>query len=464
MTDTICAVSTAAGLGAIAVLRISGENAIQISDALFHSVRKKFRLSDAETHTAHFGRIIDEEGAVLDEVLATVFRAPNSFTGEDSVEISCHGSIFIQQELLKLLLKNGCRMAEPGEFTQRAFANGKFDLSQAESIADLIASQSRASHKLAMNQMRGGFSRELQTLRERLLTFTSLVELELDFADHEELEFADRSELKLLALEIKEKIFKLENSFGTGNVIKNGIPVSIIGETNAGKSTLLNFLLKEDKAIVSDIHGTTRDVVEDTITINGLLFRFIDTAGLRETTDVIENMGIERSFKEMEKASVVLWVVDASQSLENMKKIASQIEPRLVDQKCVIVFNKMDLIDEEKRKELSAYAKEFTDNQIFISAKKELNTEKLEELLVEASQVPEVGENDVMVTNLRHYEALKNARFAIERVEEGMEMQISGDFLSQDIRECLHYLGEITGEITTDEVLGNIFKKFCIGK
>lgn len=464
MTDTICAVSTAAGLGAIAVLRISGENAIQISDALFHSVRKKFRLSDAETHTAHFGRIIDEEGAVLDEVLATVFRAPNSFTGEDSVEISCHGSIFIQQELLKLLLKKGCRMAEPGEFTQRAFANGKFDLSQAESIADLIASQSRASHKLAMNQMRGGFSRELQNLRERLLTFTSLVELELDFSDHEELEFADRTELMDLANEIEVKIGKLKRSFGVGNAIKNGVPVSIVGETNAGKSTLLNYLLKEEKAIVSDIHGTTRDVIEDTIQLNGVLFRFIDTAGLRETTDTIENLGIERSFQMMDKASIILWLIDSTQPVGHLEKMIFTIAARLEGKKYMMIFNKMDQIDESKKEMLKSYYQQFDCEKLFISAKLQENTELLEEQLFKLAQLPEVGENDVMVTNMRHYEVLKNAHESILRVIDGLEQGISGDFLSQDIRECLHYLGEITGEITTDEVLGNIFKKFCIGK
>ena len=310
--DTICAVSTASGMGAIAIIRVSGVNSIAITDSIFHSVKKNFSLSEAKGYSVHYGKILNESSEVIDEVLVTLFRAPNSFTGEDSVEIACHGSLYIQQEILKLLLSKGCRMATHGEFTQRAFSNGKIDLSQAEAIADLIASQSRASHRLAMNQMRGGFSSEIVQLRDRLLTFTSLVELELDFSDHEELEFADRTELMDLANEIEVKIGKLKRSFGVGNAIKNGVPVSIIGETNAGKSTLLNYLLKEEKAIVSDIHGTTRDVIEDTIQLNGVLFRFIDTAGLRETTDTIENLGIERSFQMMDKASIILWLIDST--------------------------------------------------------------------------------------------------------------------------------------------------------
>ncbi len=464
MSETICAISTASGLGAIALVRVSGEKAIELVDSVFHSHRKNFSLKDAATHTAHFGRLLFDDGSVLDEVIATVFRAPNTFTGEDSVEISCHGSVFIQQEIVKLLLQHGCRMARAGEFTQRAFANGRLDLSQAESVADLIASQSRASHRLAMNQMRGGFSKELQILRDRLLTFTSLIELELDFADHEELEFADRSELKDLAAEIEQKIGRLKNSFSVGNVIKNGIPVSIVGETNAGKSTLLNLLLREDKAIVSDVHGTTRDVIEDVVTINGMLFRFIDTAGLRETTDKVEKIGIERSYRELDKASVVLWVVDASQPLQHLDDLAEKIRQHLSDQKLVIVFNKVDLIDESRKSELSVYCKQYSDNQIFISAKNAKNADEIESVLMKAAQIPEVRDCDVMVTNMRHYEALKNAHLAIGRVQQGLEDNISGDFLSQDIRECIYFLGEITGEITTDEVLGNIFSKFCIGK
>jgi len=464
MSDTICAVSTASGLGAIAIVRVSGDQAIETVDSIFQSSRKKFKLNEAKTHTAHYGKILNDKTEVIDEVLATVFRAPNSFTGEDSVEIACHGSHYIQQEIIKQLLSKGCRIATHGEFTQRAFANGRMDLSQAEAVADLIACQNKASHRLAMNQMRGGFSREISILRDRLLTFTSLVELELDFSDHEELEFADRSELKALAEEILKKIGSLKNSFSTGNAIKNGIPVSIIGETNAGKSTLLNYLLKEDKAIVSDIHGTTRDVIEDTVIIDGLLFRFIDTAGLRNTLDVIENMGIERSYKMMDKASIVLWVIDASQPLHHLDELSVSIKEHLQDKKLIKVFNKVDLIDDSTQQAFSDYYKKFEGDELFISAKHTLNTDQLEELLVKAAQIPEIGENDVMVTNMRHYEALNNAYSAISRVQDGLENNISGDFLSQDIRECLHYLGEITGEITTDEVLGTIFSRFCIGK
>lgn len=462
--DTICAVSTASGMGAIAIIRISGVQAIDISDSIFSSVKKDFSLKSAKGYSVHYGNIVNDNREVIDEVLLTLFRAPNSFTGENSVEIACHGSLFIQQEILKLLLSKGCRMATHGEFTQLAFSNGKMDLSQAEAIADLIASQSRASHRLAMNQMRGGFSSEIVQLRDRLLTFTSLVELELDFSDHEELEFADRTELMDLAREIETKIGRLKNSFGAGNAIKNGVPVSIIGETNAGKSTLLNYLLKEEKAIVSDIHGTTRDVIEDTIQLNGVLFRFIDTAGLRETTDTIENLGIERSFQMMDKASIILWLIDSTQPVGHLEKMISTIAARLEGKKYMMIFNKMDQIDESKKEMLKSYYSQFDCEKVFISAKHSQNTEQLEDQLFKMAQLPEVGENDVMVTNMRHYEVLKNAHESILRVIDGLEQGISGDFLSQDIRECLHYLGEITGEITTDEVLGNIFKKFCIGK
>lgn len=462
--DTICAVSTAAGMGAIAVIRVSGESSIAIADTLFSSVCKQKTLQTAKGYSVHYGKIINEIGEVIDEVLLTVFRAPNSFTGENSVEIACHGSLYIQQEILKLLLSKGCRMATHGEFTQRAFSNGKMDLSQAEAIADLIASQSRASHRLAMNQMRGGFSSEIVLLRDRLLTFTSLVELELDFSDHEELEFADRTELMDLAREIETKIGRLKNSFGAGNAIKNGVPVSIVGETNAGKSTLLNYLLKEEKAIVSDIHGTTRDVIEDTIQLRGILFRFIDTAGLRETSDTIENLGIDRSFQMMEKASIILWVIDSTQPIGNIDALLPTIESHLREKQFLLVFNKVDQIDEIKKEQLLNYFSQFDCEKVFISAKHSQNTEQLEDQLFKMAQLPEVGENDVMVTNMRHYEVLKNAHESILRVIDGLEQGISGDFLSQDIRECLHYLGEITGEITTDEVLGNIFKNFCIGK
>lgn len=462
--ETICAVSTAPGVGGIAVVRVSGMEAFLIVDKVFRSTRQSFRVQDAKSHTVHWGQVMDGKGQVLDEVVITIFRSPHSFTGEDTVEISCHGSLFIQRELLKLLIEKGCRMALAGEFTQRAFANGKMDLSQAESVADLIASQSVASHRLAMNQMRGGFSKEITILRERLLTFTSLVELELDFADHEELEFADRSELKILTKEIIEKIGKLKDSFGVGNVLKNGLPVTIVGATNVGKSTLLNVLLREERAIVSDVHGTTRDVIEDTIQLGGYQFRFIDTAGLRDTSDVVETMGIERSYREMDKASIVLWLVDASASTADAQNNYERVCSHIDRQKLIIVFNKVDLIDEEQRQNVERVYGEYSENHLFISAKMQIQTSDLEQMLIKTAQLPTVGDQDVMVTNMRHYESLCNAYNAIVRVQEGLEQNISGDFLSQDIRECLHYLGEITGEITTDEVLGNIFSHFCVGK
>jgi tRNA modification GTPase len=338
------------------------------------------------------------------------------------------------------------------------------DLSQAEAVADVIASQSRAAHRLAMNQMRGGFSNELLILRDKLLTFTSLVELELDFSDHEDLEFADRSQLNTLADTIEQKIAKLVNSFSVGNAIKNGIPVAIVGETNAGKSTLLNVLLNEERAIVSDIHGTTRDVIEDTVNIKGVLFRFIDTAGLRETTDTIENLGIERTYQAIEKANIVLWIIDTSQINNQEKWMLEEIMKRVEHTPLILVFNKVDKLSEGERLALEQQFKDNRVPRILISAKERLHTDELQELLYNAVKLPELSDQDIMVTNMRHYEALKQAHTAIVRVQDGLNDRISGDFLSQDIRECLHYLGEITGQITTDEVLGNIFSKFCIGK
>ena len=460
---TICAISTAPGVGGIAVIRISGEQAFTACDAIFKSFTAGVTVSTMAPNTIRFGQIV-ADNELVDEVLVSVFHAPHSFTGENVVEIACHGSQFIQQEILKLVLAQGCRLAQPGEFTQRAFLNGKMDLSQAEAVADVIASQSRAAHRLAMNQMRGGFSNELLILRDKLLTFTSLVELELDFSDHEDLEFADRSQLNTLADTIEQKIAKLVNSFSVGNAIKNGIPVAIVGETNAGKSTLLNVLLNEERAIVSDIHGTTRDVIEDTVNIKGVLFRFIDTAGLRETTDTIENLGIERTYQAIEKANIVLWIIDASQINNQEKWLSEEIMKRLEHTPLILVFNKVDKLSEGER---LALEKQFNDNRvprIFISAKERLHTDELQELLYNAAKLPELSDQDIMVTNMRHYEALKQAHTAIVRVQNGLNDRISGDFLSQDIRECLHYLGEITGQITTDEVLGNIFSKFCIGK
>ena len=460
---TICAISTAPGVGGIAVIRISGELAFTACDAIFKPFTAGVTVSAMAPNTIRFGQIVADH-ELVDEVLVSVFHAQHSFTGENVVEIACHGSQFIQQEILKLVLAQGCRLAQPGEFTQRAFLNGKMDLSQAEAVADVIASQSRAAHRLAMNQMRGGFSNELLILRDKLLTFTSLVELELDFSDHEDLEFADRSQLNTLADTIEQKIAKLVNSFSVGNAIKNGIPVAIVGETNAGKSTLLNVLLNEERAIVSDIHGTTRDVIEDTVNIKGVLFRFIDTAGLRETTDTIENLGIERTYQAIEKANIVLWIIDTSQINNQEKWLSEEIMKRVEHTPLILVFNKVDKLSEGERLALEQQFKDNRVPRIFISAKERLHTDELQELLYNAAKLPELSDQDIMVTNMRHYEALKQAHTAIVRVQDGLNDRISGDFLSQDIRECLHYLGEITGQITTDEVLGNIFSKFCIGK
>lgn len=460
---TICAISTAPGVGGIAVIRISGEQAFSVCDAIFKPFSAGVTVSNMKPNTIRFGQIV-VDNELIDEVLLSVFHAPHSFTGENVVEIACHGSHFIQQEILKLLLAHGCRLAQPGEFTQRAFLNGKMDLSQAEAVADVIASQSRAAHRLAMNQMRGGFSNELMILRDELLTFTSLVELELDFSDHEDLEFADRSQLTQLADIIEQKIAKLMNSFSVGNAIKNGIPVAIVGETNAGKSTLLNVLLNEERAIVSDIHGTTRDVIEDTVNIKGVLFRFIDTAGLRETTDTIENLGIERTYQTIEKANIVLLIIDSSRLKNREKLLSEEIITRVNQTPLILVFNKVDKLTEGERLALEKQMKDSLWPSLFISAKERLHTDKLQELLYSTAKLPELSDQDIMVTNMRHYEALKHAHGAIVRVQKGLNEAISGDFLSQDIRECLHYLGEITGQITTDEVLGTIFSKFCIGK
>ena len=477
VNDTICATATAPG-GAIGVIRISGNQSIQITDRIFNPKGKDSTpLAERKAYTLNFGHITNEQGEIIDEVLVSLFRAPHSYTGEDSIEISCHGSAYILRQVMQLLIKNGCRAAGPGEFTQRAFLNGKMDLSQAEAVADLITSSSAATHRLAMNQMRGGFGKELSTLREKLLHLTSLMELELDFSDHEELEFADRSELEEIAAQIENVIGRLVDSFSVGNAIKNGVPVAIIGETNAGKSTLLNALLNEDRAIVSDIHGTTRDVIEDVMNVGGVLFRFIDTAGIRETTDTIESMGIERSFQKLDQADIVLWVIDQTQALEQYQQLASKILPRCEGKHLIMVLNKADLTgasvdntSETTCEKSAVIAKKFEglpDNAklIHISAKQKLGVQVLENLLIEAASLPEVSQNELVVTNARHYEALSRALEAIHRVQDGMVMNLSGDFISQDLRECLFHLAEIVGgEITTDEVLGNIFKHFCVGK
>lgn len=458
--DTICAIATAQG-GAIGCIRVSGPEAIEITSCIFTPAATNRELGDSKPYTLTFGRIYDGS-EVIDEVLVSLFRAPHSYTGENSTEITCHGSAYILQKVLQLLIKNGCRMAAPGEYTQRAFLNGKMDLSQAEAVADLIASSSAATHRLAMSQMRGGFSKELATLRDQLLHFTSLIELELDFSDHEELEFADRSELCQLANNIEKVIARLVNSFNVGNVIKNGVPVAIIGETNAGKSTLLNVLLNEDKAIVSDIHGTTRDIIEDTVNIGGITFRFIDTAGIRETSDTIESLGIERTFQKLDQAEIVLWMIDATNAQAQITQLAGQLLPRCERKQLILVYNKADLVDNIQ----NSIPDNFPDNvqSITLSAKKREHIEELQRMLITSAHLPTITQNDVIVTNVRHYEALNNALEAIHRVQEGLTNNISGDFISQDIRECIFHLSDIAGEVTNDMVLQNIFQHFCIGK
>ena len=445
--STICAISTPYGSGGIAVVRVSGTSAIAIVDKLFHG-RKS--LIEAKAYTVHYGEIVrvSDTTEVLDQVLVSVFRAPHSFTGEDVVEIACHGSMYIQQTLLQWLVDAGCQLAKAGEFTQRAFLNGKMDLTEAEAVADLIASQTKAEKDLALSQLRGGISNELAALRERLLTFTSLIELELDFADHEELEFADRQQLFDLAQEIDTTISGLVGSFKTGNAIKQGIPVAIIGAPNVGKSTLLNALLGEERAIVSDIQGTTRDTVEDTLVLGGMLFRFIDTAGMRQTDDTIESLGIERSRQAAQRAAVILHLQDATHPVD----ILSQIED-LQDKTIIHIYNKVDLLPGFMAGK----------NSIGISAKNG-DVEVVKQLLVALAAEQYDTRNAVTISNTRHYEALVRALEAIQRVQNGLQMQISGEFLSMDLQDCLTALGEITGQITSQEVLNNIFGKFCIGK
>lgn len=462
--DTICAIATAQG-GAIGTIRVSGPEAIAMTSRIFTPARAGKLLMEQKPYTLTFGHIYNGD-EMIDEVLVSLFRAPHSYTGEDSTEITCHGSAYILQQVMQLLIRNGCRMAQPGEYTQRAFLNGKMDLSQAEAVADLIASSSAATHRLAMSQMRGGFSKELTDLREKLLNFTSMIELELDFSE-EDVEFADRSALRQLADGIEQVISRLTDSFSVGNAIKNGVPVAIIGETNAGKSTLLNVLLNEEKAIVSDIHGTTRDVIEDTINIGGITFRFIDTAGIRETSDTIESLGIERTFQKLDQAEIVLWIIDSADAASQIKQLSGKILPRCEGKQLILVFNKADLIGASQRDAipslLSHFPKESFD-LLFISAKQRLHTDELQKVLIETAHLPTITQNDVIVTNVRHYEALTHARDAIQRVQNGLESNLSGDFLSQDIRECIFHLSDIAGEVTNDMVLQNIFYHFCIGK
>ena len=450
INDTICAVATRQG-GALGVVRVSGPDAIRITDSIFKSA-SNHPLASASPYTLSYGQIIDKDSTPIDDVLVSVFRAPHSFTGQDSTEISCHGSAYILQRVCRLLIDAGCRQAEPGEYTQRAFLNGKMDLSQAEAVADLIASTSAASHRLAMNQMKGGFSRELRSLRDQLLQFTSLIELELDFSE-EDVEFADRSQLEQLAEQIDQIITRLAQSFSTGDAIRNGVPVAIIGQTNTGKSTLLNQLLHDDRALVSDIQGTTRDSIEDTTTIGGVLFRFIDTAGIRQTTDTVESMGIERSYRKAREASIILWMTDeAHPSDPETEQTISELSQ---GKYLIKVHNKCDGL---------ATLPAPTDSEVWISSKYGYGLKELGDLLVKAAAIPEISEQDVIVTNMRHYESLIKAKECIRRVRQGLTDRISGDFLSQDIRQCIHHLSTITGDITTDEILGNIFQHFCVGK
>ena len=581
----IAAIATAPGTGGIAVIRLSGPDAFTITDRIFRARNRNKTVSTAEAYTMLFGNIVstlnsceaniiagaatansvdsvrsvrEEKKSVgeniIDEVVISVFRAPHSFTGENTVEISCHGSVYIQQEILRLLIAAGARMAGPGEFTQRAFLNGRLDLSQAEAVADLINAQSAAAHTIALNQMRGNFSSKLEELRRQLLHFVSLLELELDFGDHDDLEFADRTELNTVAEEIRSQLSRLQQTFSQGNAIKNGIPVAIVGETNAGKSTLLNLLVGDNRAIVSDIHGTTRDVIEDTVNINGLTFRFIDTAGIRQTSDIIENMGIERTYEMIERAQIILWVVDSTNVTEHIEWLAERIMRRTEGKRLIILLNKIDRLNDEelttlrewfepyqstvnsqpstvcrdaaccvltseanqnsqlstvgtrhavseksvksderllaqqesesKNKEISSVQsvssvrdknnsvreKEISERNttpqiLEISAKQNQNTTQLTQLLYESAQMPDLSAGDIIISNLRHYEALTHALDSIDRVINGLQMNIPADFVAQDIREALFHLAEITGgEITTDEVLGNIFAHFCIGK
>ena len=449
MIETICALATAPG-GAIGIIRISGPQALEILSRVF---RGKGDAQTFQANTIHYGHIVSGT-EVIDEVMASVFKAPHSYTGEDCVEISCHGSRYILNKVLALLIENGCRQANPGEFTQRAYLNGKMDLSQAEAVADLIASTNKATHQMAMSQLRGHFSSQLAQLREQLLKLTSLLELELDFSDHEDLEFADRSELLELTKTIDTHVTRLAHSFETGQALKQGIPVAIVGKTNVGKSTLLNALLKDDRAIVSDIHGTTRDTIEDTIDINGVTFRFIDTAGIRQTSDKVEQIGIERTYAAIEKARIVLWMIDADPSHEELNKISLCAE----NKQLIVVRNKIDKIEN----------KPFTLVKIpliEISAKFGQGLDALESAIYQSANIPSLQASDVIVTNARHYDALTRAHAHLQRVLEGMSQQLSGDLLAEDLRLTLDTLAEITGgQITPNEVLGNIFKNFCVGK
>lgn len=458
--DTICAVATAPG-GAIGIIRVSGEQAIAITDRIFMPIGANGKtLAQRKPYTLAFGNIVTAQGDIIDQVLVSIFHAPHSYTGEQSVEISCHASTYILQQVMQLLVANGCRPAEPGEYTQRAFLNGKMDLSQAEAVADLIASHSAASHRMAMNQMRGAFSTELSDLRDKLLHLTSLIELELDFSDHEELEFADRTQLVDVAQKIQHTVQRLIQSFRIGNAIKNGIPTVIIGETNAGKSTLLNLLVGEERAIVSDIHGTTRDVIEDTVNIDGKIFRFIDTAGIRDTTDTIESIGIERSLAKIKQAEIILLMLDATCANEQYQALSNKVLPLCQDKHLLVIINKCDKATPTTITPLPENA-----TQINISAKTKQGIEQLKTQLSLLLPDADIMAGNAIVSNIRHLKALQSANDDINRVLEGLQTDLPTDLVSQDLRSCLYHLGQITGgEIQTDEVLGNIFKHFCVGK
>ena len=462
--ETICAPATGAG-GAISIIRISGSDSFTICDKIFVPLDKAIKLIDQKGFTIIFGNILSGD-EIIDEVLVSVFKAPRSYTGENAVEISCHASPYIVRRIMELLIKNGTRAANPGEFTQRAFLNGQIDLSQAEAVADIIASATRSAHSIAMNQMRGGFSKEISRLRADLLNFASLIELELDFGE-EDVEFADRPELKILILKVKAIADKLVNSFSLGNAIKNGIPVVIVGKPNSGKSTLLNALLMEEKAIVSEIPGTTRDIIEDTIVIEGVEFRFIDTAGLRETTDVIEKLGIKKTHEKINQASVVLLVDEISDSAESINKRVKVIREMLrgSDKRLFILINKTDQDSSGKENTLAkSIMPEESEALIFISAKMKKGLDELRMRLSEIVLKDKLRLDDVIITNIRHYEVMVRVSESLDRVILGLDSNIPDDFIAIDIRQAIHYLGEITGEITSDEILGNIFKNFCIGK
>lgn len=455
--NTICAIATAPG-GAIGIIRISGPEAISIADRIFRPIGTNLSLSQRKAYTLAFGNIINAKNEVVDEVLVSIFHAPHSYTGENSVEISCHGSSYILQQVMFLLTENGCVPAGPGEFTQRAFLNGKMDLSQAEAVADLISSTNKATHDMALSQLKGHFSNELSELREHLLKLTSLLELEIDFSDHEDLEFADRSELYTLANDIHLRLVSLARSFEVGNALKNGIPVAIVGNTNVGKSTLLNHLLHEDKAIVSDVHGTTRDFIEDTTIINGIQFRFVDTAGIRKTDDIVENIGIERTYQKMQEAKIVLWLIDKQPTEAEIEDIKERVEGK----KLIIVRNKID----KSTAHSTFNVPQSTFTTVDISAKYGTNLPLLEQRIVEAADIPQISESDIVITSTRHYSALLHADESLQRVIASMDLGLSGDLLAEDLRMVIEHLAEITGEerITPQETLNSIFSSYCIGK